>query len=135
MEQPADQRRLAVIDMADDDDAHLLPRHHVTGDRGRAGAQRSRGDVAHHMYPAARSRSNASSVSRSMARPARSGARVCSSSSMISSMVAALPAIGDVMRSEEHTSELQSLMRISYAVFCLQKKKSEQAHIMYNHLT
>src|SRR3546814_8215865 len=30
-------------------------------------------------------------------------------------------------RSEEHTSELQSLMRISYAVFCLQKKKT-QAH-------
>src|SRR3546814_6299344 len=29
------------------------------------------------------------------------------------------------MRSEEHTSELQSLMRISYAVFCLKKKKSE----------
>src|SRR3546814_7448305 len=28
-------------------------------------------------------------------------------------------------RSEEHTSELQSLMRISYAVFCLQKKKHE----------
>src|SRR3546814_7769150 len=28
-----------------------------------------------------------------------------------------------VARSEEHTSELQSLMRISYAVFCLQKKK------------
>src|SRR3546814_7682681 len=29
-------------------------------------------------------------------------------------------------RSEEHTSELQSLMRISYAVFCLQKKKKKQ---------
>src|SRR3546814_3879515 len=29
-------------------------------------------------------------------------------------------------RSEEHTSELQSLMRISYAVFCLKKKKNEQ---------
>src|SRR3546814_10493249 len=29
----------------------------------------------------------------------------------------------DAMRSEEHTSELQSLMRISYAVFCLKKKK------------
>src|SRR3546814_2105574 len=29
-------------------------------------------------------------------------------------------------RSEEHTSELQSLMRISYAVFCLTKKKSHQ---------
>src|SRR3546814_5981675 len=30
-------------------------------------------------------------------------------------------------RSEEHTSELQSLMRISYAVFCLKKKKKHQA--------
>src|SRR3546814_3557200 len=30
---------------------------------------------------------------------------------------------GDRVRSEEHTSELQSLMRISYAVFCLKKKK------------
>src|SRR3546814_9691526 len=29
------------------------------------------------------------------------------------------------IRSEEHTSELQSLMRISYAVFCLKKKKKE----------
>src|SRR3546814_1414145 len=29
-------------------------------------------------------------------------------------------------RSEEHTSELQSLMRISYAVFCLKKKKNNQ---------
>src|SRR3546814_998082 len=29
----------------------------------------------------------------------------------------------DAARSEEHTSELQSLMRISYAVFCLKKKK------------
>src|SRR3546814_5549522 len=29
-------------------------------------------------------------------------------------------------RSEEHTSELQSLMRISYAVFCLKKKKANQ---------
>src|SRR3546814_7175828 len=29
------------------------------------------------------------------------------------------------MRSEEHTSELQSLMRISYAVFCLKKKKEK----------
>src|SRR3546814_5945324 len=31
-------------------------------------------------------------------------------------------------RSEEHTSELQSLMRISYAVFCLKKKKHKQQH-------
>src|SRR3546814_2502809 len=32
-------------------------------------------------------------------------------------------AVEIVLRSEEHTSELQSLMRISYAVFCLKKKK------------
>src|SRR3546814_7025929 len=32
-------------------------------------------------------------------------------------------------RSEEHTSELQSLMRISYAVFCLKKKKKQKKHI------
>src|SRR3546814_9375020 len=31
-------------------------------------------------------------------------------------------------RSEEHTSELQSLMRISYAVFCLKKKKKTEQH-------
>src|SRR3546814_3944531 len=31
--------------------------------------------------------------------------------------------IGSGLRSEEHTSELQSLMRISYAVFCLKKKQ------------
>src|SRR3546814_5209195 len=33
---------------------------------------------------------------------------------------------GAAPRSEEHTSELQSLMRISYAVFCLKKKKKQQ---------
>src|SRR3546814_4165321 len=39
--------------------------------------------------------------------------------------------IGDTLvafRSEEHTSELQSLMRISYAVFCLKKKKTHISH-------
>src|SRR3546814_3194519 len=44
-------------------------------------------------------------------RPERSGGRAG----------AIAPAVG--LRSEEHTSELQSLMRISYAVFCLKKKK------------
>src|SRR3546814_3477551 len=34
-----------------------------------------------------------------------------------------MPPVAPPVRSEEHTSELQSLMRISYAVFCLQKKK------------
>src|SRR3546814_4740986 len=35
--------------------------------------------------------------------------------------------VGRALRSEEHTSELQSLMRISYAVFCL-KKKTQRYH-------
>src|SRR3546814_10457603 len=35
-------------------------------------------------------------------------------------------------RSEEHTSELQSLMRISYAVFCLKKKKTKQNQQLAN---
>src|SRR3546814_7911282 len=34
------------------------------------------------------------------------------------------PEVDAVVRSEEHTSELQSLMRISYAVFCLKKTKA-----------
>src|SRR3546814_5577644 len=37
------------------------------------------------------------------------------------------------VRSEEHTSELQSLMRISYAVFCLKKKKETQTKSILNH--
>src|SRR3546814_6348880 len=38
-------------------------------------------------------------------------------------------------RSEEHTSELQSLMRISYAVFCLKLKNYPQNHIHQPHTT
>src|SRR3546814_2285984 len=38
---------------------------------------------------------------------------------------AAGPVDGLRLRSEEHTSELQSLMRISYAVFCLKKKRKQ----------
>src|SRR3546814_5506061 len=37
------------------------------------------------------------------------------------------------LRSEEHTSELQSLMRISYAVFCLKKKNTEKNRQQYDH--
>src|SRR3546814_8761791 len=36
-------------------------------------------------------------------------------------------------RSEEHTSELQSLMRISYAVFCLKKKKKDKSTKLHIH--
>src|SRR3546814_4903417 len=47
----------------------------------------------------------------------------------------ALPTImaGLTQRSEEHTSELQSLMRISYAVFCLKKKNN--INTVHQHLT
>src|SRR3546814_3783234 len=48
-------------------------------------------------------------------------------------------ALGDILifdkpvhRSEEHTSELQSLMRISYAVFCLKKKKTSKRNSNHN---
>src|SRR3546814_2297967 len=42
--------------------------------------------------------------------------------------------VGAPRRSEEHTSELQSLMRISYAVFCLKKKKTKNnAATLYKH--
>src|SRR3546814_3473278 len=42
---------------------------------------------------------------------------------------------GYFWRSEEHTSELQSLMRISYAVFCLKKKKTNTAQMTANKYT
>src|SRR3546814_2060363 len=43
--------------------------------------------------------------------------------------------IGEQPRSEEHTSELQSLMRISYAVFCLKKKTIYKIHDSHNKAT
>src|SRR3546814_20691328 len=39
-----------------------------------------------------------------------------------------LRVVGESERSEEHTSELQSLMRISYAVFCLKKKQEKSSY-------
>src|SRR3546814_6574418 len=41
--------------------------------------------------------------------------------------------LGNALRSEEHTSELQSLMRISYAVFCLKKKKTTKHTLHSNY--
>src|SRR3546814_1930658 len=49
---------------------------------------------------------------------AQQGGRACAQLAQVAG--------SDGVRSEEHTSELQSLMRISYAVFCLQKKKRKQ---------
>src|SRR3546814_6333216 len=59
-------------------------------------------------------------ISRSAPRLARTSSRISkrSSRSCLSGRA--------VRRSEEHTSELQSLMRISYAVFCLKKKKQKR---------
>src|SRR3546814_3654935 len=71
--------------------------------------------------------------------PARARSRCCAASASqqhpVAHVVARQPArhvrgrrlrVGlDGFRSEEHTSELQSLMRISYAVFCLKKKKKK----------
>src|SRR3546814_3318348 len=57
----------------------------------------------------------------------RSSARVAATApGCFASSASVQPAI--VARSEEHTSELQSLMRISYAVFCL-KKKNKNRHV------
>src|SRR3546814_10493397 len=42
-----------------------------------------------------------------------------------------VPLQGGLRRSEEHTSELQSLMRISYAVFCLKKKQPTNRQVVY----
>src|SRR3546814_2349989 len=39
----------------------------------------------------------------------------------------------NLVRSEEHTSELQSLMRISYAVFCLKKKTKKERNLTKDH--
>src|SRR3546814_7482646 len=50
-------------------------------------------------------------------------------------MIAATAAARMMLRSEEHTSELQSLMRISYAVFCLKKKKKKRKKKYKNHVT
>src|SRR3546814_8579664 len=64
--------------------------------------------------------------------------RCCGSPFLIASRTAGLPLCGPSgrckvlgggrSRSEEHTSELQSLMRISYAVFCLKKKKQKTSN-------
>src|SRR3546814_1102885 len=50
-------------------------------------------------------------------------------------VIAAPLMVGSTLRSEEHTSELQSLMRISYAVFCLKKKtyKKVEQYIKNDH--
>src|SRR3546814_1647231 len=57
-------------------------------------------------------------------RPTRSSRKMALACRLIGEMAPTLEVDGEMHadRSEEHTSELQSLMRISYAVFCLKKK-------------
>src|SRR3546814_5194511 len=55
------------------------------------------------------------------------GSELCQPIKMIAYLVGGMDGEqADWDRSEEHTSELQSLMRISYAVFCLKKKKTQR---------
>src|SRR3546814_6110695 len=61
------------------------------------------------------------------AAPTKPKLRARSSGAVMSAIAACAAA-----RSEEHTSELQSLMRISYAVFCLKKKKKRKKHTNSN---
>src|SRR3546814_2028616 len=84
--------------------------------------------IGHQKYPSCFFFSMlASPPSLSMMRPCRSLVVVSSISWITSDNVLASLSTAPVRgRSEEHTSELQSLMRISYAVFCLKKKKNTQ---------
>src|SRR3546814_5169388 len=50
----------------------------------------------------------------------------------ITRLAAGSPGLAQIARSDEHTSELQSLMRISYAVFCLNKKNQYITQLLNN---
>src|SRR3546814_1228561 len=71
--------------------------------------------------------------SRSPASKSRSAVATESRGSMKMALFAVMG--GAASRSEEHTSELQSLMRISYAVFCLKKKKKKKNDMEATNIT
>src|SRR3546814_4911599 len=79
---------------------------------------------AHHCAPAARRTRSANGAA--FSKPTSRSPRR-SSGEPLKNSVAGGPMMPK-RRSEEHTSELQSLMRISYAVFCLKKKNSTKEH-------
>src|SRR3546814_6313492 len=68
--------------------------------------------------PAPQTKSHATPISPASRSPQASQSDIC--------VAASSQAIVAAARSEEHTSELQSLMRTSYAVFCLKKKQNKQ---------
>src|SRR3546814_9025261 len=63
-------------------------------------------------------------------RPCEFAAQHAGNPANVGQMVRQIPVAVCRIRSEEHTSELQSLMRISYAVFCLKKKQLESVLIL-----
>src|SRR3546814_1217069 len=65
---------------------------------------------------------------RSLENIAEIGAVTAEAALRLPARIAAKTATPAAKRSEEHTSELQSLMRISYAVFCLKKKNKSKKH-------
>src|SRR3546814_6105036 len=74
-------------------------------------------------------------LSRSASLSAITSARSSPSWATILVASASRSTVGVPTRSEEHTSELQSLMRISYAVFCLKKKKLQiNIELHYNNI-
>src|SRR3546814_8203553 len=73
------------------------------------------------------------STERSGHRPDVINMFVSNARSSATSRSARSPGASRPRRSEEHTSELQSLMRISYAVFCLKKKNKKKANHHYRH--
>src|SRR3546814_6400775 len=100
--------RVAVVGPDKDDDRHQCLRE-VPGERLGGGKR-------HH----ANSRPASGDHPRSTGAPA---AGVWPQSPRRLAQAAARACVADPLRSEEHTSELQSLMRNSYAVFCLKQKK------------
>src|SRR3546814_2433400 len=87
--------------------------------------------LADRMGPAERPDSDRPLPAGELARPGFRRAGTCSDyrrlgSGRAAGLVQLTPRRRLAGRSEEHTSELQSLMRISYAVFCLKKKKNNQ---------
>src|SRR3546814_7301590 len=89
------------------------------GDASPRPARRARGSAGCRRFRFRRARCRQAARAARRARPAGAGAR---------SVAAQACSCQHAQRSEEHTSELQSLMRISYAVFCLKKKtKTKQS--------
>src|SRR3546814_5011336 len=89
----------------------------------------------HNWAPGRRSRLGMGTLSpESKAKPAASGRIMWTSRGPVKRperLAGCRPAGPRSMRSEEHTSELQSLMRISYAVFCLNKKKKHNPCVLH----